>query len=296
MKKNLLMLCAFCAFVLTAQSQQIPNGDMESWNNASAPDYDSPTDWSTVNNSIPNSQAWFLDETCFEETSDVHSGSSACRLETVAPPFSGFPNVNGITTNGDINESSYAVENGIPYTFRPDSLVGWYKATPVGSDFATIEIVLKDALEDTIGWARFEAPNATVSTYTRFSVPVVYSSVATPSVAAVLLSASDGFNSVVGSQLWVDDLELIFNPVGIEEIDFNQVSAYSSNGHINLQNNLSNDWLDYDIVSVAGQVINSGRMDAQSRKVISENLAGGLYFVRFKSGAQQKTVKLYFAQ
>ncbi len=298
MKRNLLTLLAFTLFGQVSIAQQIPNGDMENWtiSGALSPDGEYPTDWSTVNNTVPDAQAWLLSETCFEETTDVHGGSSACRLETVAPPLAGFPNVNGITTNGTVNETTYAIEGGIPYTFRPDSLVGWFKATPVGTDFATIEIVLKDAAEDTIGWARFEAPNSTVSAYTRFSAPVVYQNANTPTQAAVLLSASDGFNSVVGSQLWVDDLELIFNPVGIEEVDFDQVSAYASNGRIFMQNALPNQVVAYDIISLSGQVINSGRIDANSKGIVSENLANGMYFVRFMSGGQQKTVKLYFAK
>lgn len=280
---------------LSSMAQQIPNGDMETWTISTGwtPDGDYPTDWSTVNNSIPDAQAWLISQTCHQEDTDVHGGMYAVHLETVAPPSSGYPNINGIVTNGNINETTYAIESGIPFTARPDSLVGYFKASPVGSDFGTIEFVLKDGNEDTLGWARFEAPNTAISSYTRFSVPVVYSSSATPTTAVVLLSASDGFNSVVGSELWVDDLELIYNPVGIEEEKLDNSTAWYNGNAIVLDLTKSNsEKVQVSVIDLAGKEVYSGRTGGSQKHFIRANVSNGLYFVRLSDGTYSHTHKV----
>ncbi len=280
---------------LSSMAQQIPNGDMETWtiSGSFSPDGEYPTDWSTVNNTIPDVQAWLLSQTCLQEVTDVHGGSFAAHLITVAPPVSGFPNVNGIVTNGDINETTYAVENGIAFTARPDSLVGYFKAIPVGTDFATIEFVLKDGNEDTLGWARFEAPNTIVANYTRFSVPVVYSSAATPTTAVVLLSSSDGFNSIIGSELWVDDLELIYNPIGIEEEKLDNSTAWYNGNSIVLDLTKSNSRnVQVSVIDLAGKEVYSSKTSGSQKHFIPANVSNGLYFVRVSNSTYSHTHKV----
>lgn len=293
MKQLLLLTTAMIA--LSGSAQQIPNGDMETWtiSGSLSPDGEFLTDWSTVNNSVPDAQAWLLSPTCLQESTDIHGGSHAVHLTTVAAPLPGFPNVNGIITNGDINETTYAVENGIAFTARPDSLVGYFKAIPVGTDFATIEFVLKDGNEDTLGWARFEAPNALVSNYTRFSVPVVYTSTATPTTAVALLSASDGFNSVIGSQLWVDDLELVYNPVGIEELDATNSSAWYNGRSIELNlTKVKSKIVNVTVIDLTGKIVYSDMHAGGDKHIIPVSVSNGLYFVKISNGTQAHTLKL----
>lgn len=291
MKTLIISIIALTASNICAQ--QIANGDCETWtiSGGSSPDGEYLTGWATVNNTIPNAQAWLLNQTCYQST-DVHSGSYAVELETQPPPFSGYPNVNGITTNGTINETTYAVESGVAYSLRPDSLVGWFKASPMGSDFATIEFLVKSSSEDTIGWARFEAPNATVSNYTRFSVPVVYNNGNTPDLAVVLLSASDGFNSVVGSKLWVDDLELIFNSVGVSENQLEALKVHASMNQITIDLPDNANGFNYELISATGQLVQSGKLNS-NLNLVNANPSTGLYFVRVFSEAEQKTVKIF---
>ena len=291
--KHFTMIVLGLAFQVS-YAQQFANADMEAWTDQGSPHGESPTDWATVNNSVGFTTALLLDVTC-EETSDAHGGNAACYLITVAAPIAGFPNVNGITTNGTINSTSYEVEGGVAFTARPDSLVGYYKCNPVGTDFPTIEWVLKDGAGDTIGHARFEGSNSPLTAYTRFSVPVVYSSAATPVEGVCLLSASDGFNSVVGSELWVDDLELIYVTSGMNDL-YDAANVYAVSNSIRMDLSPIGEATQYEIMSAAGKVVSTGSISSNGYETVELDVSSGIYFVRLFNGKAHKTFKVYIAR
>lgn len=232
--KKLFTLVA-CAVTVAVSAQQVPNADFESWDSQ-----DKPTDWNTVNSALGGAGA-LLNQTCYRST-DANSGSYAINLVTVDPPSfpPGNPDINGIASTGSVQTSPpYGVTGGITFDDFPDSLVGYYKYFPSGSDIGTIEMVLKSSGEDTIAHARFETPSSTVNQYTRFSVPFDYRNANTPDLAVHLISSSDGFNPVVGSQIWVDDLEVIYNPVVssvAQKMKESRVEVYFANNQLYIKN------------------------------------------------------------
>jgi len=257
----LTLLSVIC---LNFNAQQLPNSGFENWDSFSAINgykNDRATDWNTVNATMPIDTG--IPQTCFQST-DAHSGSNSIRLLSVVYALAPSGVVNGIASTGTINTTTQEIDGGLSFTSRPDSLTGWYKTNPQTGDYATIELVLKGASNDTIGWARFEGSPTPVATWTRFSVPLVYSSGDIPVLAVSLLSSSFGFSAVAGSELWVDDLELIYNPAGVDEIDnltsvfyannrlswkgdhqFTSISIYNLNGQLIIdQQNLNNNSLD----------------------------------------------------
>ena len=237
MKKIIIYIFILTAFA--SYGQQIPNADFENWDNAPLGTEDKPTDWNTVNSSL-GIFGGTIGQTCFQST-DANSGIYCINLKTIDPPLipSGNPDINGIASTGDVQTTSpYGVTGGIPFTDSPDSLVGYYKYFPTGSDIGTIEMVLKDATEDTIAHARFETPSISVNQYTRFSVPFDYRNSSTPTLAVHLLSSSDGYNPVVGSQIWIDDLELIYNPVinSVVKLKETRVEVYYAANQLYIDN------------------------------------------------------------
>jgi len=207
MRKIYLLACSL--FVLSsvrAQNPALPNPGFENWHNAG--NHVDPDNWNTLN---PSTGIIGVLTATRATGADVHSGSYAIRLQTKSV----FGTVaNGIASTGTIiTTPPYGVTGGIPYTGRPDSIAGWYKYTPAGTDSGFVEFILKGHQNDSVGYVRFVTPNAVVSTYTRFSAKINYTSTTNPDTALWILSSSRGSNPVVNSTIIIDDLQLIFNPI-----------------------------------------------------------------------------------
>lgn len=225
--KKIYLLFAALALASFAFSQALPNPSFDNWSNNGS--FDDPDDWNTLNSST--STLGVL--TAYKATgADVHSGPAAIRLITQFVPIINI-NANGLATTGSINVQLMTIEGGIPYTMRPDSIAGWFKYNPQGADFGFVDFALTDGgnPEDTVGFAHFQTPNAVVGSYTYFSVPVNYYNTNTPVISRCIISSSQGVTSVVNSEMFIDDLSLVFNPDGVREpvfgknnVKFNSVS------------------------------------------------------------------------
>ncbi|HEV7230853.1 MAG TPA: hypothetical protein VGO45_05970, partial [Bacteroidia bacterium] len=197
---------------LFSQNAATPNASFETWTHTSSTvAYDDATGWNDLNSTT----AGFGKVTCYKATAagDFHTGAAAMKLSTASVLGQ---NANGIATTGTINTSSQAITGGIAYTGRPDSIIGWYKSTPVGSDHGFVQLLLTGSSNtDTIGFAHFSTPSAAVNSYTRFSVPMHYKSTNPVVTSQWILSSSAGNSGQqVGATIYLDDLDLIFNPAG----------------------------------------------------------------------------------
>lgn len=284
--KKITLPFAFTIIAGSTFAQQIPNPSFENWEitSDSSPHDDKPNDWNTVNSSLSAILASTLSQTCFQST-DAHTGTYSAKFKTVSPPLPSYPNVNGIGTTGSINTTTYGVDGGLSFTSRPDSLVGWYKCSPVNGDSPTIEFVVKDAQEDTIGHAKFVGSTTDVSTWTRFAVPVDYRNSDTPSIGVAFCSASNGFSSQIGSELWVDDLELIYNPVGIDqfELDF---GAYYAHQNIHIVSEQTTGSV--ELYDLGGKLVHEAALSPS----IAVKLQPGVYLVKLNAGDKVGTKKI----
>ena len=157
-----------------------------------------------------NSKTWFMGKrTAFiANKTDAHSGRFAAKLVTKYIIGTG---VNGLATTGKLFTTPPYINGGVPYTYRPDSITGWFKYFPQGNDSGFVEFILFNAHSDTIGYSRFWTKNRVTKNYTRFSHSIVYFSNATPHHARWLLSSSRDAKPIENSTIYVDDLKLIFN-------------------------------------------------------------------------------------
>jgi hypothetical protein len=202
---------------IAAHSQALPNAGFELWTNMGT--YDNPDTWNTLNDLTSG----FGVLTCLKATgADAHSGTAAIKLIT---QFVIIQNANGLATTGTIDVGNQTVTGGIPYTLRPDSLTGWYKCDPQGTDFGFIDFTLFDGGNDTVGFVHFQTPNSAVTTYTYFSLPINYYNTNTPTLSRCVMSSSEGVSSVLNSMLIVDDLALVFNNTGVREPVFGRSSV-----------------------------------------------------------------------
>lgn len=260
MKKHFTLFLAAAGIVSASFAQNIPNGDMESWNlmtdgnlgqqyNDLGPNTDRTQNFLRSLNEIFTVPLTPI--TCYKDTDapDVHGGTSAARLVTgyVGAPFNIL--VPGTIITGDVDIAVQTLYAGRPYTQRPDSYTGWYKYEPVSGDSARFEVTLTrwDALNQTtvvVGYGNLVIHNA-AATYTQFTCPINYTDPGTPDTAIVVAASSAGYNfsnlfasvGQVGSTMYIDDLNFEFGGVGVEEQSSASVKVFPTltTGIVNIE-------------------------------------------------------------
>jgi hypothetical protein len=166
------------------------------------------------------------DLTAIKESTDVYAGNYSLKLVSGNVMSSVF--LPGAMGNITIETAAMppSVILGRPFASRPAAIEGFHKYIPVDGDSAAIEIILKKGGVE-IGSGK-QIITSEVSTWSRFSVPVNYSSSETPDTIIILFAASAkyDFTSLTtlmacegqkGSALFLDDLTLDYS-VGIKEM------------------------------------------------------------------------------
>lgn len=222
----LIPLCIGLLMNASAQ-EQLDAAGFESWTNAGSATQE-PTEWSSLKTSdggvLLNA---LVPQLCWRST-DARSGSYSVELRTVS---STIGPANGLLTNGRVH-AELDVANSYMYTdqgeeqwrtsltSRPDSLVGWFKASPAGGDRANVGVLLHvdngrlpafGTAANYVAGASWKAPFGAVSGWTRFATPFQYRDDRTPEWILLILTSGDSAGSVVGSRVWFDDLALIYN-------------------------------------------------------------------------------------
>jgi len=170
-------------FVFFTQAfAQIPNGDFESWTAGN------PTGWLT-DNAVGVA-------TPITQTSDAHGGSSAVRGEVLnffGNPYPGY---------------IYNYGNAFPISQRYAQLNGYYKLSPQGNDrfYIVVWFYSKGQLVAE-NYGQFGA----ASSYTQFSVPLIYLTADIPDSANIFIAAGEDTsqtsqNANIGTVFYVDDL------------------------------------------------------------------------------------------
>lgn len=217
MKKIYVLLALLgSSSLLVAQNAATPNAGFEAWTHVSGfTAYDNPDNWNTLNSTT----SAFGVITCYKATAggEFHNGATALKLITKNAVIQ---TANGIATTGTINTSNQTITGGIAYTARPDSITGWFRCSPVNGDAGFVQFMLLDASSDTIGYAKFFAPTTPTATFTRFAVAITYYNAQTPVTSQWICSSSAGStNQQINATIWVDDLDLIFNPSSIADAE-----------------------------------------------------------------------------
>jgi hypothetical protein len=280
MKKLFLSILSITFLVSTGKSQDTlnhptPNPGFENWTFMpnSIQDYYDPNNWSSLNDLTFGGGIF----TC-RRTSLSHSGNFAVKLETdtIGLPFD--RTAPGTITTGTFNIIKDTIRGGILYNLHPDSIAGWYKYYPQKGDSAIIEFYLLNGLSK-VAQGAF-TPKGTVSAFTRFSVPIIYTSSNTPDTSTWILSSGNSVFPKVGDSLIVDDISVITNPTGIKPIDLLNgisISPNPSHGFINLknENNFSGT---FNIINETGRIIKEFSMNGADQIFDINDLAAGYYF------------------
>jgi len=174
-------------------TQQIANGTFESW----APmTNDKLTSWNAWGSGISRSTV-------------SHTGIYAIRLETTSESCQGAVS-SGITTGTLTNNGP---KGGIPYTGLVDTLCGYYKYTPAGTDTAIINVNLTKNNSNIFGNGKWLTAAAN---YSYFEIPL--NPGMAPDTMRIDIASSKWMinQSNIGSVLFFDNLFLKSSPVGIK--------------------------------------------------------------------------------
>lgn len=245
MKKLFTAVLTLVAAVAMAQPQ-MENQGFENWENLTTNNRE-PLEWNSIktgggNASTPNG---FV----VDRSTTVRPGSTgtySAMLET-KNFFVVITNVtvNGVITNGRVEAPTFSAADGYirskvddqnfytSFNQRPDSIVVWANYQPSGNDQGSFEVILHDiqgtgltsgtmgTLPESGSQQGNNTPqviarashnfSASTGGWVRIAVPFVYVDARTPQYILMTATSSGQSGAVVGSKLYLDDIELIYH-------------------------------------------------------------------------------------
>ena len=307
--KNTFTFC-FIAFSLSSffAQQQIGNSNMEEWDNIGAAT-EEPTNWNGFKTA---SGQWAPagSQQVFRSTA-IRSGASGMYCARIFSKLISIVNVvaNGTLTLGRINMGSTTVTDisanynisltndpnfSEALTSIPDSIVFWAKYTAAENQEARIHAIIHDSFDvhDPFDAASMSHVSATAeynfspnTAWVRYSVAFDPSAgIGIPPPPAFIL-VTFATNAIAGGgaandEVLIDDIQLIYNSVGINETNTNISSA-----NYTVDNGLIISGLDpfYTIFNLSGQQIKSGL----AIELNGLKLNSGIYIVKSSNRTQK---------
>lgn len=294
--KKLIMLFSAAAICSSAHAQNpIPNPGFEIWGTTTSASIPVPVNWDNLD-------------------SITHAVGLSCVQGAPAPygayylklvSFStGAAVVPGIAVSGKMYDiSPYAPIYGFPLTSRPAYLTGQWQYAPSGSDRGFISVFLSKwntatSVRDTVGFVKYNL-SGSVTTWTAFSIPIVYYRGSSPDSAIITLSSSvsgTGSGAAAGSYLYLDTLNFSGAvPTGTVTLSSNAVEKEQAPA-VSVFPNPGNSIVNISVHNDAPAAVNIAVYDLNGRRVKDldthagegdENIAvdisalpGGVYFVK----------------
>ena len=222
-----LLLPALLHALASIAQPQLENPSFEAWDNAGQATQE-PQQWSSLKTSDGGAFINGLVPQLCWRSDDARTGQYSENLRTVSSVIGA---ANGLLTNGRVhaeldvaNSYMYTIQDNEQWrtamTSRPDSIVGWFKATPQPGDRANVGALLHvdegrlpafGTEGNYVAGASWKAPFGSVSEWTRFSAPFQYLNDWQPDWILLILTAGDSAGSQVGTQVWFEDFALIYN-------------------------------------------------------------------------------------
>ena len=310
MKKIISSILLIFFAVISAKAQyQFENPGFEVWEDVGLP-VEEPVDWSSIKTGdVPNLN--IAAPVVWGKSNDAHSGNYSLHLFNVWVFLINQAAV-GTVTNGRYHPD-LVIENAFSYTDttdgrwnthmigRPDSLVGWYKCYPETGDFGTVKAVLhrgyaQQPQGDTewIGVAYYELPGDTVDVWTRFSVPFEYALDYTPEYILCYLTSGNGIDALGASSALFDDVELIYNPDGIDEFTVDNFTAFIRNRQLVVKVNESSGLkYQFSIFDITGRNVYTAELIGGQENFLSPNLNTGIYILKANIGDKILSKKFF---
>lgn len=300
--KKILLSCALCSLVIRANAQQISNSNFEQWETSTSETAE-PVNWNSFK-SASGPWASFSSKQ-LEKSTSVRPGSAGIASAYIFSKDILGTIANGNLTVGKINMGSSTATDPSNYnttitsdgnfseaiTGSPDSLVFWTKFSPIlATDSARVSCIIHDnyAFKDPIDAGSqshivdlaIQHFATTNGQWMRISVPFSHTGPAnTPAFVLITFTTNKVPGGGSGNdQLWIDDLELIYNATNsLNEVSNSSLSARVVNHELNIHNP-GNENGTYEVLNLSGQILFKGNL-AQTY-TFNET---GLFVVRFRS-------------
>jgi len=286
MKKLVLFTILF--ITTHAFAQTIPNPGFETW--ATSGPFLAPSGWGISPNVLQSTQA--------------HSGSYAlqCVVDTFTNPMTAtLDTIPGVAYTGAqsmMPPGPGSTIGGYAFTGAPDSLTGYYKFQTLATDSFTISVILyywdSSAGNRTIVGQSMFSSGRKDSLYSRFSMPVNYSSsTAADSALITIMSANPQSGAHLGTSLWVDDLAFISNTTAVTTIvNPGTTAKIFPNPFSDQLSVLQNAGIKYvTLTNILGQEVLRGTTETLN----TSGLTDGIYFITITSAdgsvTTQKVIK-----
>jgi len=294
--RNYIIVIIFSIYSLLSFSQDLPNYDFENWEESKS--FNNPLDWGTSNFSV---YSVYKFNTVTQETSDVYSGSSSIKLETIEKNVAGETvKVAGVLTLGifdiDLSTRSAVIKSGILYYNRPSVFKGYYKYSTPGIDSCTMAIYLTRyntdlSNRDTIGVGVFTS--GTQTEWTEFNAPIEYNSSVGPDSMNIIIISSDTSIFETGSTLLVDKL-YIDAPLNTNSIQQEQIKLYPNPASDYIRISYENElYINYKIININGQVLITDQHHDLNENINISRLNSGIYFIKINVSRNKEVTKLF---
>lgn len=312
MKKVLLSMSLFATISFGWAQTQIGNSGFENWEAVAG--NQEPVNWNSfLTASGPGWITAFATNQVASST-DVRpgtSGSSSCRIWSTNPIGSTIANGNvtigrinmGNVTPASVDNYNHSVISDPNFseaiTDSPDSIVFWAKFDPINaSETARMKATLHDSYNyrDPEDATALQHVVATVDTnfvqatpvWRRYSCAFDYSG---PASGPQFILVTFTTNATPGGgddndQLWIDDVELIYNPVSIKENTESNVVAFFTNSGDQL-NFKADSAVQFEVYDMTGKQIVSGEGTS-----VEFNYPKGAYIVKTSLNGQTGTTKV----
>jgi hypothetical protein len=282
-KVTVLLTCLLLSSLTWAQ-QQLVNAGFESWDTIA--DYTQPSGWYSL-----NSLAEFGFEQGTKLTADAHSGNYAVILESKSNPFGDMV---GLLSSGPLMNDQFEPDLSkikIPFSGSPSAVRFYYKSFPQPGDSCVFSMVLtrwnsSNGTTDTVGRARISL-GSIVSSYTLADVAVEYASSLPPDSAFVIFSSSENsFSPIAGSIFQVDDIQLVYQPVGLPEQGMLDARIYPNPARglitVELPGNTN---ATLELYDQAGRLVHRTITGSHSQVVDVSHFDAGIYYMMLRTEA-----------
>jgi hypothetical protein len=191
-----------------------------------------------------------------------------------------------------------------PFTYRPDSVAGWFKYNPQPNDIIQVKVILHngtgkqpdaDSLNNWVGVAQYRSGMNTGSQWVRFSAPFVYYSDKAPEYVLVVLNSGNGFNPVAGSIAWFDDLEMIYNSPhsGLDDaMNADEFIYVAHEQQLILREGLLIKYSTVSIMDITGRTVWRGKIASDRVDISNARLKRGVYMISLVGQSNSITRKI----
>ncbi len=324
MKKTILFLGVLSIFIgkSMAQNQALPDGKFEQWEQGKTDAGDAYDDlanpfWTSLNQLASLPPDMFTGPlTMFKEKGrSGQEGDYAPRLVANEMLYgdSGMIFLPGVIGTLDVVFEKLTARTGRAFTSRPKAIKGYMKYFPVNGDSASIYVGLTRYNEELgirqpIGFVD-KIYKDTISEWMEFNLPIDYrNEELTPDTVMVFFVSSAGYDrkferlmhceGQLGSTLWVDDVEFVYENGGDDPSTANENPVLASsnlypnpsfNGLFNLNVKAA---CKMEVISISGQLVMQQNLATPGSYTVDlSRFAPGVYYIRLSNKQGAATLK-----